>query len=205
MLVPPLGASGVYTLRAPFQNKLQANTSYRCDAIRRINDFIELGVDPYEEVYQPEGISRSVYDNDAAKNVAIVSLVSQNNHWIYVPSTYISSYPNVNGIPYVSLVLGVSLGAIPHYMDMTGLSNAIKNLVRDTIGVVPQITQVAVSDVTNLSQRDHDSLETNRQQAIINTQTDRAQAIALRAENATLRQQLNDLQAYIRDRLPPQA
>ena len=202
MPMPPLGASGVYTLRAPFNNKLQANTSYRCDAIRRLNDFIELGVDPYEEFYAPMQIPRTSYESDIGHNVSIVSLVSQNNHWVYVPSTYITSYPNVNGIPYVSLLLGVSLGAIPHYMDMTGLSAAISNLVRDTIGVVPQIRQVAVSDVTHLSQRDHDSVETNRQQAINNTQTDRARAIALQQENAALRQQLNDLQAYIRNNLP---
>lgn len=202
MLLPPLGASGVYTLSAPFQNKMQANTSYRCDAIRRLNDFIELGVDPYEEFYAPMQIPRSTYERDIGQNVSIVSLVSQNNHWVYVPSTYITSYPNVNGIPYVSLLLGVSLGAIPHYMDMSGLSAAISNLVRDTIGVVPQIRQVAVSDVTNLSQRDHDALETNRQQAINNTQTDRARAIALQSENAALRTQLNDLQAYIRNNLP---
>lgn len=125
MPMPPVGASGVYVLDSPFNTKLLTNTSYRCDAIRRFNDFYEMGVDPFEEFYSPAGLGKERFDADIATNTVIVSLVSQNNHWVYVPSSFIRSFPNVNGVSYTSLVLGVTLGAIPNYMDLSGLYTAI--------------------------------------------------------------------------------
>lgn len=202
MPMPPVGASGVYVLDTPFNTKLLNNTSYRCDAIRRFNDLYEMSIDPYEEFYRPAGVSKERFDADVASQTAIVSLVSQNNHWVYVPSSFIRSFPNVNGIPYTSLVLGVTLGAIPNYMDLSGLYTAVSNLVRDTIGVSPQIQSVAVSNVTNLSQQDHDRLEAARLQNVNNSTTDRAKYIALQKENAMLRQQLMQLENYVKTNLP---
>lgn len=198
MPMPPIGASGVYKLAAPFQNKLLPNTSYRCEAVRRIADLVEQGIDPYEEFYQPNGLSRESYDRDVSQNAAMCSLVSQNDHWLYVPSSYIQSYPNVNGIPYSSIILGVSIGPIPNYMDLAGLRAALSNVVQDSIGVTPEIKSVVVSPVTNLSQQDHDSIEATRQSRISNTRTDRARAIKAEAENQQLRLQIRQLEDYIR-------
>lgn len=202
MPMPPIGASGVYSLEAPFANKLLNNTSYRCDAIRRFNDLYELGIDPFEEYYRPEGLTKARFDSDVAAQTGIVSLVSQNNHWVYVPSSFIRSFPNVNGVAYTSLVLGVTLGAIPNYMDLSGLYATMSNLVRDTIGVTPQIQSVAVSNVTNLSQQDHDRLEAARLQNVNNSTTDRAKYIAAQQENAMLRQQLTQLENFVKNNLP---
>lgn len=196
-MIPPIGTSGVYTLSGPFSAQLRANTSYRCEAVRRISDLIEFGVEPYEEYYAPVGLSKSTYDSDLSNMVSIVSLASESGHWLYVPTTYITSYPNINGVAYTALILGVQLGAIPNYMDLTGLHAAIKELVTDTIGVIPSIQTVGVSAAQLLSQTDHDAVEAARQYKINNTQTNRAKVIALSQENASLRQRLQQLEAYV--------
>lgn len=197
-LVPPVGTAGIYKLAPPFSTLLQANMSYRCDAIRRIADFVEVGVEPFEEYYLPYGLTQAQYDQDMANQVCIVSLVSASGHWVYVPSTYIIAYPDLNGVPYTVMVLGLELGAIPNYRDLSGLKSVLSELCRDTIGVVPSIKEVAISAVQKLSQSDHDALETGRQNLINNTQTDRSKVIALTAELAALRQQYRQLEDYVK-------
>lgn len=202
-LIPPIGTSGIYKLAAPFNTLLQSNTSYRCDAVRRIADFLEVGLEPYEEFYQPNSLTRETYDQDVRNQVCIISLVSSGGHWVYVPSTYILSYPDLNGVPYTVMVLGLELGAIPNYKDLTGLKQALSNLTRDTIGVVPTIKEVAISAVQKLSQSDHDALENARALSISNSQTDRAKLLATQAELAALKLQYAQLEQYVQQQMTP--
>lgn len=202
-LIPPIGTSGVYTLASPFNTQLQAQTSYKCDAIRRFADLLEVGIEPFEEYYQPVGLAETVYQQDLANNVCIISLVSNTGHWVYVPSSYIQSYPDIGGVPYIVTVLGLELGALPAYMDLTGLKAALAALCRDTIGKTPDIKEAVISAVEKLSQSDHDAVETARVAAITNTQTDRARYLAAQRELDLLRQQYAQLENYVKQNLPP--
>jgi hypothetical protein len=198
-LIPPVGTSGIYKLASPFNTLLQANMSYRCDAVRRVTDYLEVGLDPFVDIYEPRGLSKAIYNTDLLNQVCIVSLVSTSGHWIYVPSTYIASYPDINGVPYTVMVIGLELGAIPNYKDLTGLKQAIASLTRDVIGVMPTVREVAISAVQKLSQSDHDALENARSIAITNSQTDRAKLLTVQHELTVLRQQYAELEAYVRD------
>lgn len=202
-LIPPVGTAGIYKLDAPFSAQLQPNMSYRCDAVRRLSDFLEVGVDPYEEFYKKNDLTKEKYDLDVMNRVCMISLVSSSGHWLYVPSTYILAYPDLNGVPYTVMVLGLELGAIPNYKDLTGLKQALSNLTRDTIGITPVIKEVAVSAVTKLSQADADALEAARQSQITNSQTDRAKLLALQQAYTLLQQQYAQLEAYVRSLPPP--
>jgi hypothetical protein len=203
-LLPPIGTSGIFQLAAPFNNQLQSNMSYRCDAIRRFNDLLDspVSIDPYEEFYLPNNITREKYEQDAQNLTSIVSLVSSAGHVVYVPSSYITGYPDINGIPYHVVVLGLELGALPQYKDLTGLKQAIANLVRDTIGVYPQMKEVVISAEERLSQADHDVAENARALMIVNSQTDRARLLALQTQHAALQNQYQQLSDYVRA-LPP--
>lgn len=197
-LIPPIGTSGLFQLASPFNNKLQTNMAYRCDAVRRISDLIELGIEPFEEYYQPNGISKTAYDNDLINRVSIVSLVSDAGHWVYVPSTYILAYPDLNGVPYHVMLLGLEIGAIPRYRDLTGVKVAIANLVRDTLGITPTVRESVISAEQMVSQQDHEVLESARGNLITNSQTDRAKLLAAQTELTALRGQLTQLENYIK-------
>lgn len=201
-LIPPIGTSGIYNLAAPFDTALQANMSYQCDAVRRVDDFVEIGVDPYQEYYVPKGITQEKYDQDVANLVGIVSLVSTAGHWVYVPSTYILAYPDLNGVPYHVVVLGLELGAIPSYKDLTGIKQALANLTRDTIGVLPTVKEVVISPEEKVSQTDHDVLENARAILITNSQTDRARYLTLQQQYAALQLQYQQLETWVKNNTP---
>ncbi len=172
-LTPPIGASGIYKLKAPFATLLRPNVSYRCAAIRRFSEIIESGDDPYEEYYQTVGLSEQTYLKDSGNNEAIVALVSDADHWVYVPTSYVESYPNQGGFPYQGLVLGVPLGPVPKYMDLTAVRHAIKDIVRDMLGIDVNPSYVAVTEIEYLNQTDHDRLEAARVNAMAESGTDR--------------------------------
>lgn len=192
-LIPPIGTAGIYDLKAPFSAKLQPRVSYRCEAVRKISDFIEEGIDPYEEFYVPNGLSQAVYQADMLNNACIVSLQSSSGHWVYVPTTYINSYPNVNGVAYRGMVLGVELGPIPEYMDLAAVKVAVGNVIRDVLGVRPTIKEVAITSTQNFSQQDHDILEANRAALVQNSDTDRAKLLDLQVRFAALQRDYQTL------------
>lgn len=197
-LTPPLGASGIYRLKAPFQSQLRVNVSYRCDAVRRFNDVLEAGDDPFTKYYSPFGLTADIFQTDASRNEAIVTLVSEAGHYVYVPTSYVESFPNQGGIPYQGLVLGVPLGPVPTYMDLSGVKVAIENIVRDQLGISVQANFVAVTEVENLAQADHDRLEASRANAVANAVTDRAKYLQLLNAYQELQLRNQQLEAYIR-------
>jgi hypothetical protein len=203
MLIPPIGSAGAFQALTPFNTTVNGTTHYECKAVRRFIDIIHEGVDPFAEYYVPAGLSQSKYDEDYKLGACIVSLVSTAGTWVHVPTTYIESYPNVGGIPYTAVVLGINLGAIPDMLDLTAVKAAIVEIVHDYIGVTSSVMAVKTSITQNLSYNDHTSIEAARQAEVTATVTERARRIAAQAQVATLQQQLTALQNYIRDHLPP--
>lgn len=201
-LIPPIGTAGIYQLKAPFASHLQPSVSYRCDAVRRVSDMVEAGIDPFAEFYETNGIDESKYNQDLLNNVCIVSLVSAAGHWVYVPSSYILSYPNVNGVPYRVMLLGVELGPIPDYMDLSVVKSSVADVVRDTIGITPQIKEVAISPIQNFSQNDHDVVEANRQAAILSSPTWKAKYLDIERRFTALQQAYNELAAIVQNNAP---
>lgn len=181
-LLPPIGTAGIYDLNSPFASKLQPNISYRCESIRRFSDMLQLGEDPYELHYSPNGLSLEIYNNDALNSTCIVSLQSASGHWVHVPSTYIRSFPNVNGVPYRAMVLGVEIGPVPEHQKLETLKAAISDIVRDNFGVTPSIKEVAISSTQNFSQRDHEILEQQRAAQIVNSPTYKSKYLALQKQ-----------------------
>jgi hypothetical protein len=195
---PPVGASGLFTLAAPFSQDVIPNLTYECKAVRRLVDFTRLGVEPYQEFYAPKSIPSETYENDFRNNVCIVTLVSSMGHWIYVPTSYIQSFPNMNGIAYTALVLAAPIGAIPNYVDLTPVKSKISAVIQETLGLVGvQVQSVAVSPEKNLLQADHNAIEAARQQNILANETDYAKYLRekRRADALALRNQ--ELELYI--------
>lgn len=197
-LIPPIGTSGIYSLLSPFASQLQPNVAYRCEAIRKLSDLIEADVDPFEEIYRPNNLTQEQYEQDLANQACIVSLQSTTGHWVYVPSTYIKSFPNVNGVAYRVMVLGVEIGPVPEYMDLGALKSAVSDTVRDTFGVTPTIKEVAISPVQNFSQHDHDVIEANRANAIVNSDTWKSKYLTAQKSLEELQRQYNLLASLVR-------
>jgi hypothetical protein len=196
-LTPPLHTKGRYTLKDPFVTDLA--TLYTCAAVRTFRDIKERGYDPFNEFYEPMGLTEVDYNLDVSKNASIVTLVSDSQPIIYVPDTYILSYPNQQLVPYKHIVLSVSLGLVPDYVDYTFLRNQIAGLVSDVIGVEPIVELHVAPTNDSLSSEEHDILETTRQAAINLRTTDRANVLNLQRQNTALVERLQTLEQILKN------
>ena len=204
-LVPEVGTTGLFTLAAPFNTLLAVNTAYTCIAVKQIADIVSNGDDPYEKYYAPYSLDKTTYQNDLAAGMVIVSLQASSGSVQSVPSTYISALPNIGGVPYSVMMLGVELSAIPESLDLTYLVNQIEQLVKDTIGVTSTVHQVKVSATTNLSATDAATIEAARQANITNSTTTLAQLLAAQTTIASQQQMITMLENYIKTHVAPGA
>lgn len=197
-LIPPIGAAGIYQLGAPYNGLLTTGVSYTCNAIRQMGDFVKRGVDPYTEYYKPYNLSEQVYTNDVQAGVSIVSLRSSGGHWVYVPTSYILSYPNIGGISYTGLVLAANLGPVPDYLDLTALKAKIRDVIIERIGIqTTEITTVAVTEKKLLTQADHIAIEAARAQNISDITTDYSKYLSEKNRADSLQTRLAELEAYV--------
>lgn len=201
-LIPQLGATGIYTLIDPFDAQIRSGVTYTCVGVRRLTDFVTIGRDPKTLYYDANELDESIWERDSNDpETCIISLTSKSGQWIYVPSSFIASYPDIGGVPYTVRVLGINLGAIPDTLDLSNLLTNVQNLVKDTIGVDSVAKTVAASDTKIISKEDSDAIESARQDLITINQTDRARVLELETLVQTQKDQIEALQDYIENHL----
>ena len=196
-MIPPIGTQGVYGLKAPFTTV--PNTVYTCAAIRYFVDLENLGVNIYTAYYQPFGLETTQVDTDRRGTVAVITLVSDTAAPIYVPSSYVVSYPDLTHRDYHHVVLSASLGPLPDYIDLSFVQASMAALISDTIGLEPQV-HISVAPLTDsVSPEQHEFLEVARQAAIVNRTTPRAQVLELQQTKTQLEQRLAIMELILRD------
>lgn len=192
-----IGTEGIFRLKPPFAGLLPAQTSFKCTATRKLSEIISSGVDPFVEYYEPYGITQAIYDDELAADVTILSLTSSIGQWLYVPTSYVLGYPNVNGVTYTAVMLGVSLGALPNKLSLSALKTAIANLVKDTIGVDVVLKEIAVSESAIIPHSEHVIINATRLASVIVMKTDRQKVIDLQNERTVLLAKVAALETYV--------
>lgn len=195
---PPLNARGRYQLKAPWQASM--DKVYRCIAIRSFDDIYELGMDVFLVYYEPLGIARSTYDQDRRLGANIITLATDDNELIYVPDTYIASYPDMSSINYSHVVLSCSLGPLADHVPLEFLTQQVANVVSDTIGIAPTINVHLAPHSDAISPEQHEVLEAARAAAIKNRSTDYARVRELQIQNGALLQKVAMLEQIIKDK-----
>jgi len=193
--VPPMGTRGLYSLKAPFSTV--PNQLYTCAAVRYFKDIQNQGGDVFNKYYVPKGLTQADYTRDLAAGVAIVSLTSETQAPIYVPSSYILSFPGLTSFNYQNVVLSLSLGALPDTLDLTFLKTQVGSTVAAVIGVVPTVFENVAASTGVITPEQHDALEAARQAAVTNQTTDYARFIEERDKRIVLEQKLASLEALI--------
>lgn len=195
--IPPIGTRGIYSLNAPWAT--DATVLYSCAALREFVDLENLGSNVYETYYLPYDLERSIYERDRRNNAVIVTLVSETEAPIYVPSSYIASFPDLSYRNYQHLVLSASLGPLPDYIDLTFVKDQMAATLSEVIGVTP-VVHVSVAAMNGvISPEDHDVLEVARAAAIANRTTDHARVLQLQQQNTALAQRLAILEQILKD------
>ncbi len=122
---------------------------------------------------------------------------SDSGIWTYVPHTYIAGAPEVGGVPYTTMVLAVSLGAIPDSMNLDYIKSRIADMILENIGVTSEVKPVAISATTIIPTDEHVSLEAARQSQITNSETDYARLLAVTAQRDSCYLKIAELESYI--------
>jgi len=199
LILPTIGSSGYYELRAPFDTIIIPYERYTCQAIRKISEYLANNENPKTLIYDKYQLTEDDYTSDAEQNMSIVSLQSAKGHWLYVPARYIVTYPITNGIPYRSIMIGVSLPSIPAEKDLSNLETDIGNLIVDTLGVTPAIRLVETSRVVLIPKDKHDITQSTRDATANGRLTDRSRYMSLLLEHQAALDKITALETYIKD------
>lgn len=198
---PDIGQSGIYKLVFPFDTLVTPKIVYTCRSLRTINDILAAGEEIFDTYYKSIGLTKTDYERDAKANVCIVGLQSGTGEWIYVPTSYIELAPNMNGVKYTSLVLGVSLGPLPDKFNLEGLIAIFKDATTATIGVTPEVKGIVVSQPAILSREEHDRLTLARNEKITQNRTDYSRVREQTQLITQLNAKIEALEKYIAEKL----
>lgn len=170
-ITPSLYASGKWVLSSPWA--AAPDITYVCHAIRTFEDIEKLGEDVYQRYYKPYIIDGNTYNgkvwyfaNEKLEKPNIITLISTDNRVIYVPDTFIVTFPDTAEFQYSQLVLAVPLGLLPDTYDVTHITAAVKDKINTLLGIDinPLLARGAVNGNPTLDE--HLALEANRQAAI---------------------------------------
>jgi len=196
-MIPPINASGVYALVTPFDTKVVSGLRYTCNAVRTFKELLASGVDVVADYYTANGLQESDYNTDYDNGVCIITLQSSKGDLLYVPSSYISSYPDTSGVPYNAVALSVLLGQVPQNMDLTYLKGELVAAVMDAAGISASVRTVTYSETTCVAYETHKSLQAQRDLARTQSQTEYSKRIAAEAERDRLAERLAALEKFI--------
>lgn len=187
---PIIGDSGFYKLKDPYKVLLTPATLYTCQSVRTINDFIAGGESVYDKFYAPLKVSTEQYQQDVADNVYIVGLQAGTGEWVFVPNSFIDGAPLSNGVKYIPVVIGVSLGAIPDAYNLESIIKQFKDIVISTLGVEAEAKGVVVGSPKWFTNEESELLEAARKQKISASTSSVIVANMLQLENDRLRRVL---------------
>lgn len=197
-ILPVVGSSGFYQFAAPFDLAAIDQVEYTCKAIRRISDYLANNEDVKADIYDANGLSDAVWEEDSIMDADIVSLQAQSGHWLYIPSRYVLAYPSVNGVPYRAVMIGISLPSMPLTQDFSAIKEDVKDLVDTALGVNSVVKHVETSKVVLI---EHSVHETKQQERLVSSQgqtTLSAKLVKLRQENDLLLAKVAALETFIK-------
>lgn len=199
MVIPTIDAKGIYTLKEPLASLLKPGMVLKCIGIRTFGDVVSDGRDPFTTYYQPLELTREAYDEQAKLGGYIISLTTESNLTFHIPAEYILSAPAPGGVPYEVLALVSPIGPIAKDKDLTFVQVAVKNVIRDKLGIDTEVSFAKLSDTVHMDSTEAEDLENARENAITDKTTDSSKLSAavtrieeLEFENSVLKKHITD-------------
>lgn len=158
-----VGQQGLFTLASPFSTVYTISDELlTVTSIQSIGQLIANNVNIMNVYFQPYGLNQTQYTSFLNSNGVIVALQNSGGQTYYVPSTFISSLPNPNGVQYRYMGLNVVLGPLKVNYAMSTLIDTLNTIIGDLIGITPSITPVELSPVKLISLEQSDQIEAIR-------------------------------------------
>jgi hypothetical protein len=194
-VTPFIGARGAYTLKPPWE--ALADTVYTCTGLVSFTALLEKGTDVLNEVYVPNGLGEVEYSADLAAGAYIVVLASETAPTLYVPDTYVVSYPDTGLVKYSHIVASASLGALPDELDLSFLQEQLSSTIEGVLGIETEVSIHKAPTTKTITPSQHQTLEAARRAQITLSETDRAKAVKASEEVVRLTEHVAELEAVI--------
>ena len=151
---------GVFKVEKPFF--VESKRVYEVVAIREFDDIWLQGGDVYEEYYKPNGLSEEIYERDVKLGATIVTLKSKVGN-VYIPDTFIESFPKLGYLNYKHVILSVDIGAVSDEINLDALIADLKELASKHVGVIAKVKKHTAPTTNALTRDEVKSLEKQRQ------------------------------------------
>lgn len=206
MKLPAMNSKGRFELKEPFSCK--PDVIYEVTAIREFSDLYYQGVDVYREYYVPAGLINGVeykgstfnFNEEVKQFPSILTLEGTDRTIIYVPSTYVVSFPEISEVStYSRLIMSVDLGALPDNLDLSGVIKEVNDMVSKRVGINAQAVLSRAYTPTQPTREQHITLENTRLGNIKAIDNTYAQKEKYKAENVQLQKQIKTLLSVLRE------
>ncbi|AFQ96668.1 hypothetical protein STRATTON_223 [Erwinia phage vB_EamM_Stratton] len=184
-VVVTVNTTGLFKVKEPFA--IAEDVIYTVEAVRTFPELVDRKEDVYNKYYLPVGLGREAYLADANVGGSILTLKSRDGQVVYIPDTYIESYPGINGLEYKRNVMVIDLAFIPSYVDPTTISEDVKNIITAGLGIDPIIDITSMDYEGTVTEENHLQMEAVRKAKIRNTTPVSEQLVSAQQENAKLK------------------
>ena len=148
MITPSLGLKGIFTFSSPFKELLNTDQEFTIIAIRTIHDLIVSGIDPLSTIYIPVGLTVTDYNEDIKNNTPMITLATNGNEQVTIPSSYIEGYPDASFIKYQGKALTIDLNYLPLTYDLESLISDIKDTIYNRMAITVDVEIVNTTPIT---------------------------------------------------------
>ena len=200
---PSLNAKGFYQLAAPYAALVSATQQYTCVGVITIQGAIAQGIDVLNTIYIASGDTEANYNSDLQNGVSLITISSGTGSLIQFPNSAMLSVPQITGVIYRNLVLGIALSALPDTMDTSVLQQEVSDLIYSKIGVRSTTFVTTIGAATILTTAQDAAVTAARAAVITNPSSTYYQNQLLITESAALLAKIAALEAYIKSTIPP--
>lgn len=202
-IIPSIDARGRFEALAPFDTVVKTDVYYKVEAIRNIHEMEALKLDLYELIFKPVGVTVAdfplVLQRAKDNNAKVLSLLDRTDVATYVITTYLKSWPLVDGVSYENMCAIISFGAVPPSMKETLALSLVhyKEYTEANVGVPVTVSLGTIPTIGYVSKEQSDAYETLRKSKITSNNNDAARALTLERELTAAQVYIAELEADI--------
>jgi hypothetical protein len=198
-----LNAAGRFVASSPFDQVVNPANYYTVQALRNFYELEADKVDIYTLVFAPVGVAvadyPSVLSRAKSAGATVAVLMDNTTTPVYVVTSYLTAFPEIDGVAYERMCIITDCGAVPATMATT-LAQAMahfQSYIQDTLGIAVTCSLGSIPTIGYVSADQAAAYETTRLSLITNSNNDLAQIRALTATNAAQTTYIAQLEAQI--------
>lgn len=202
-IIPSIDSRGRFEAEAPFDRVVKPENYYTVEAIRNLHEMEALKLDLYTLVFQPVGVSvedfPTVLERARLDGAKVLSLLDRADTATYVLTTYLKSWPLVDGVSYERMVIVADLGPCPPSMKEV-LAESIqhfKDYIEANVGITTTVTLGTIPTLGYVSQDQYIAYENTRKGKITDSGNDVARIRKLEEERVKDKAYILELEAAL--------